>query len=759
MRGVPGGTRVKAHGTRTNEIASAPWLMQLVRSATFGPHVLRHRCRPSTLPSGPTRNPTESGVLLFTSRTALASAVALSLIAIAPAAPAAAAAPTAPYDALTLSGFFEDVATPENTSQLSFQQDGERFTFLADFPDAGHDYNVTISALTGQTLVVGTMPTHGVPNSTRGELHVGGNNFACDHADGSVTIHAIERDGANAITSLAASFQHFSCTSGRPVKGELRWKSNVEYVSGQATSRNLRFENRNAGEISSPMTVTLKSKGSSSLVLGAATITGANPEAFLIDADGCTGDTLVYDQTCTVSVVTRPTAIGSQTAKLEIPSNAVGGKEVIDLSVTGYKSNRGTFLPVSPTRILDTRFGTGAPKAPVGPDASIDVAVSTFNGVPASGVSAVVLNVTVTDPTTSGHITVWPTGVARPTASALNFVAGWTGANSVTVAVGANGKVSLYNSAGKTHLVVDVVGYYNDSKIGTFPGGLMHPNEPYRRLDTRTWPYGKLESGDSAILLTNFGAGNSRIKAWAVNITATESEGYGYVTAFAGGNTPPTASTLNLTPGKTVPNYAIVPSRQCWECEGTTYGWQTIEIFTSNTTHVIVDMFAIYDDGYYTGGLRLEPNTPTRIVDSRFGQGTPGALGPAKTASITTPEALRGETTEGLALNVTAVQPSGDTFMTVWPNGSSQPVVSNLNPHAGQIIPNAVTTGLNLDNYQFNVYNNVGTTHFVIDVVGTFYWYPYGASSVTQSGVGAATVRPTLNIKPSGVETTLRKAN
>ncbi len=70
------------------------------------------------------------------------------------------------------------------------------------------------------------------------------------------------------------------------------------------------------------------------------------------------------------------------------------------------------------------------------------------------------MNVTVDAPLTSGFITAWPSGEGQPTVSNLNYVAGQTVPNLVTVKVGANGRVNLYNSEGYTHLVADVVGYY-----------------------------------------------------------------------------------------------------------------------------------------------------------------------------------------------------------------------------------------------------------------------------------------------------------
>ena len=60
-----------------------------------------------------------------------------------------------------------------------------------------------------------------------------------------------------------------------------------------------------------------------------------------------------------------------------------------------------------------------------------------------------VLNLTAVATAAPGYFTLYPSGVARPTASSINFPKGWTGANMVTVPVGADGKVALYNSAGR----------------------------------------------------------------------------------------------------------------------------------------------------------------------------------------------------------------------------------------------------------------------------------------------------------------------
>src|SRR5579885_329213 len=142
------------------------------------------------------------------------------------------------------------------------------------------------------------------------------------------------------------------------------------------------------------------------------------------------------------------------------------------------------YQPLSPSSILDTRTGNGAPAAPVGPGATLNLQLTGRGGVPATGVSAVVLNVTVTGPTAASYLTVYPAGEALPLAANLNFTAGQTVPTPVTAKVGANGQVSIYNSAGSTHVIADVAGWYD---VGAdLSGAGYHPLTPSRILDTRT---------------------------------------------------------------------------------------------------------------------------------------------------------------------------------------------------------------------------------------------------------------------------------
>jgi hypothetical protein len=75
---------------------------------------------------------------------------------------------------------------------------------------------------------------------------------------------------------------------------------------------------------------------------------------------------------------------------------------------------------------------------------------------------AVILNVTVTNPTAPSHLTIFPADLAQlPNVSDLNVVAGLTVPNLVVVKLGANGKIGIYSRYGSTDVVVDVLGWYN----------------------------------------------------------------------------------------------------------------------------------------------------------------------------------------------------------------------------------------------------------------------------------------------------------
>jgi len=498
----------------------------------------------------------------------------------------------------------------------------------------------------------------------------------------------------------------------------------------------LSFGDQKVGEPGAESTVTVTSTSATPITLGTATITGTDAQAFTKKTDTCSGATLALNQTCQIGVVPNATKVGSQTATLTVSDNGTSSKTV-PLSLVGSVGAKGAYYAVTPARVLDTRSGVGAPAAMLGTQKSLDLQVTGRGGVPSVGVSAVVLNVTVTGSTAGSFLTVYPTGADRPTASSINFAKGWTGANSVTIGVGDGGKVRIYNQYGATHVIADVVGFYAaDSTVIPTAGTTdadFYPLTPKRWIDTRPdGNAGRLGNGDFYQLGWDFGTYNPYVRAVAVNITAVSPTGNGYLSAWNGNSGAfPKTSTLNYTTGHNVPNMAIVPTSPCGEAWCNASGIPMIGVMNTTSataaTHLIVDIVGVYDNATPGDGLRFRPITPQRITDTRSGLGYPRAFGPGVSGNVTAPASVAQA--DALAFNVTAVNPTASTYLTLWPAGIAQPTVSNLNPAVGQTVANAAIVGLGT-NKAFSIYNNVGTTNVLVDVVGTFQsLFPTGTAS------------------------------
>jgi IPT/TIG domain/Fibronectin type III domain len=388
---------------------------------------------------------------------------------------------------------------------------------------------------------------------------------------------------------------------------------------------------------------------------------------------------------------------------------------------------RGQYHPLSPVRILDTRDGTGGvPVAPLGANASMNAQITGLGGVPASGVVAVVLNVTVTNTTSPSYLTVWPAGVPRPLASNLNFVANQSLPNLVEVAVGRNGQVSIYNAFGSTHVIFDVAGYVATPTAAGGPDGLNNPVVPYRLLDTRNGtgapaaPIGPNQT--ITVQVTGIPGSNvpaSGVAAVILNVTVTSPSAASYLTLFPTGTTQPVVSNLNFVAGQTVPNRVIVKVGS---------GGQVSIYNAAGSVHVIADVGGWFTDGVAaTAGSRFVGVTPARILDTRDGTGgVPIArLGANASMAVTVagrggvPLMTAGTPPTGVVLNVTVTNPSAGSYLTVWPDGASKPLASDLNYGPGLTVPNLVVVKLG-SNGMIDLYNAFGSVDVIIDVVG---WY------------------------------------
>jgi hypothetical protein len=141
------------------------------------------------------------------------------------------------------------------------------------------------------------------------------------------------------------------------------------------------------------------------------------------------------------------------------------GKVDVVVDVLGWFAPSSGFTPLSGARLMDTRDSTTIDglfrhEGPLAEEHSTTLRVVGRGLVPATGVGAVVLNVTATSSTRASFVTIWPTGRPQPTASNLNFDREQTAPNMVIVPVGSDGTITMYNSAGSVELIVDVLGWF-----------------------------------------------------------------------------------------------------------------------------------------------------------------------------------------------------------------------------------------------------------------------------------------------------------
>lgn len=262
--------------------------------------------------------------------------------------------------------------------------------------------------------------------------------------------------------------------------------------------------------------------------------------------------------------------------------NAAGSVDVL-ADIAGYFTpDLGlSYTPVAPKRVLDTRIALGTPSAAkVGPGRTVTLKVP---GLPA-GTRAVTLNVTATQPTAGSYVTVWPAGTTRPNASSLNFKAGQSVPNLVTVAVNGSGQVSFFNAGGSTHLLADLAGWFVGETAGTYLSVA-----PKRVLDTRSGvgaPKAKLKAAPSTLTLTVPGLPASAT-AVALNVTVTGPTKSSWLTIYPGNVGKPSASNLNYVAGQTIANMVVVKVAP---------GGEVTFSNASGTTDVIADLAGYYTD-------------------------------------------------------------------------------------------------------------------------------------------------------------------
>ncbi|MHB1500011.1 MAG: IPT/TIG domain-containing protein [Candidatus Dormibacteria bacterium] len=383
-------------------------------------------------------------------------------------------------------------------------------------------------------------------------------------------------------------------------------------------------------------------------------------------------------------------------------------------------SGAAAYTPLVPARVEDTRTGSGLPGSgqPPGPGGTITIQVAGEGGVPASGVQAVLINLTVVGPTQAGYVTAYPAGVTLPLASTVDFQAGVTKANLALVTLGRGGAISLFNAFGTTQVVVDVEGWYA-ATAQTSGAGLLNSVYPQRIVDTRPksgHPYAGQALGPGQSLTVQVaGVGGipaSGAQSVVMNMTETGATAASFLTVFPAGSAQPQASNLNFLAGQTAANQVVM--------ELGSSGQVTIYNH-AGTVNVILDVAGWYG----SSGTSLATVVPARAVDTRSGSGQAYAgktLGKDQLLTVDL-GGLAGIPTSGVtavAINVTVTNTTAAGALLVGPGGQAVPSTSEVNWSKGQTSENLVIMAVG-PSASINLYNlSLGSTDVVIDVYG---WY------------------------------------
>ena len=368
------------------------------------------------------------------------------------------------------------------------------------------------------------------------------------------------------------------------------------------------------------------------------------------------------------------------------------------------------FVTVTPCRLIDTRQ-TGGP-IQGGTFRTFPIPQEGGCNIPATA-AAYSLNVTVVPMGRLNYLTIWPAGVdLRPVVSTLNSTDGRIKADAAIVPAGTSGAINVYVTD-TTNVILDINGYFAPVTSSTLA---FYTLPPCRVADTRNSSFPKglgppslTGAHERAFPIMNATSCNipSSAAAYSLNFTVVPPAGLDYLTVWPTGQTRPTVSTLNDSLGRTIANAAIVPVGTGGE----------VSVYPTNGTDLIIDI-----NGYFapvgTGGLSLYTVSPCRVFDTRqVGSGQPfsGTLNPPVNVegSVCGPPAAA----RAYAFNATVV-PSGSLgYLTLWPDGTMQPVVSTLNALDGSISSNMAIVPTK--NGKVDAYAS-GLTQLILDIASYF---------------------------------------
>ena len=258
-------------------------------------------------------------------------------------------------------------------------------------------------------------------------------------------------------------------------------------------------------------------------------------------------------------------------------------------------------------------------------------------------------------------------------------------------------------------LVIDIDGYFVPASAPT--ALTFFPLAPCRLVDTRNaagalgGPSLVANTPRSLPLLSSPCAVPATAKAYSLNFTSVPKGPLGFLTVWPDGQTQPLVSTLNAPTGANTANAAIVPAGNLG----------AIDVFATNASDLVIDI-----NGYFApsapGGLSLYNVSPCRVIDTRNPAGSPPFNGALDVNAITS-GCDAPSTAQALIVNATVVPPGQLGFLTLWPQGATQPLVSTLNAQDGAITSNMAI--IPTTNGSVSAFGS-SATHLILDLFGYF---------------------------------------
>ncbi|HST49361.1 hypothetical protein [Jatrophihabitans sp.] len=230
-------------------------------------------------------------------------------------------------------------------------------------------------------------------------------------------------------------------------------------------------------------------------------------------------------------------------------------------------------------------------------------------GLPASGISAVTVTLTVPTPAAAGSISVFPSGTTWSGAATITFTAASTQQNTVTAELGGDGAVSVRNNtAVALHLVADVVGYYT---VGPAVSGGYQPVPLQRLFDTRA--AGSQPVADRAtVTVPVAGRGTvpaSNVSAGMVNLTVLSPTVSGSVSVFPAGTLGDASTTVSFIAGQT--EQSMLPAQLGSD------GAFSVRNNTRVALQLVIDIGGYYVAGSPPAPGGYVPEARDRVFDSR----------------------------------------------------------------------------------------------------------------------------------------------